>query len=91
VTWSSFCNLAALLTFFVVCSKATRYRQEYKKKFEENFKENGQRDAMQVICNGFFPTLFAAFYIADCGVGERAINFNYNYKASMYSLALLCK
>lgn len=89
VTWSSFCNFAALITFFVVCSKATKYKQDFKKKFEENFKENGQRDALQVICNGFFPTLFASFYIADCGVGERAIDFNHNYKASMYSLAIL--
>ena len=39
LTLSNLCFFAALLTFFVLGSKATKFRSQQKKKFEEDFKE----------------------------------------------------
>lgn len=39
LTLSNFCFLAALFTFFLSSSKATKFRSHLKKKIEEDFKE----------------------------------------------------
>lgn len=51
--------------------------------------KGGQRDATQVLCNGFFATFFSILYLVDCGYGERPIDFAYDYKSTRYSLAIL--
>lgn len=91
VTWSSFCHFASLLAFFYLSNKATKYKQHLKRALDENFKEGGQRNAMQVFCNGIFPLIYSALYLWECGCGERPIDFNNNYKASKYALAVLGK
>jgi uncharacterized membrane protein len=52
-------------------------------------KKDGQRDAAQVLSNGFFATFFSVLYLLDCGYGETPIDFLHDYKASRYSLAVL--
>ncbi|CAF0823892.1 unnamed protein product [Brachionus calyciflorus] len=89
VSYSNFCHLVALMTFFYASNKATKYKQDFKRKFDSEFKENGQRDWIQVFSNGFFATFFSAFYISECGHGERPIDFEYDYKPSWYSIAVL--
>ena len=39
VTLSSLCHMACLLTFFHVCNKATKFKQEAKRKYDHDFKE----------------------------------------------------
>ncbi len=51
--------------------------------------KDGQRDAAQVLSNGFFAAFFSVLYILDCGYGEKPIDFIYDYKATRYSLAVL--
>merc|ERR1711872_682837 len=46
----------SLLAFFVSSSKATKYMQGVKKTFESDFKEGGQRNWLQVFCNGAMAT-----------------------------------
>ena len=61
--------LWALMAFFVTSSKATKYKQEIKKKIEgDDFKPGGQRNWVQVICNGG-PALFMAVqYLHSVGL-----------------------
>jgi uncharacterized membrane protein len=49
--------LLVLAAFFFSSSKATKYRQDYKKNFEKDFKECGQRNWLQVLCNGIDGSL----------------------------------
>lgn len=44
--------LVILAAFFFSSSKATKYRQDFKKKIEKDFKIGGQRNWLQVLCNG---------------------------------------
>jgi uncharacterized membrane protein len=89
VSYSNYCHLVALMTFFYLANKATNYRDDVKKKFDPEYKEGGQRDWLQVVSNGFFATFFSAFYINECGFGERPIDFEHDYKPSWYSIAVL--
>ncbi len=113
VTLSSLYHMICLLTFFNVCNKATKFRNELKRKFDTDFKEgkfemlffiwilninlfkskfnlkDGQRDATQVLSNGFFPALFSAMYLVECGYGERPIDFLNDYKSTWYTVAIL--
>jgi uncharacterized membrane protein len=79
------------MTFFYVSNKATKYKQNLKRLLEEDHKENGQRDILQVICNGIFPLIYSALYLWDCGCGERPIEFTNRYTASKHTLAVLGK
>jgi uncharacterized membrane protein len=105
--------MVCLLTFFNVCNKATKFRNELKRKYDPDFKEGifllllhfspcmfvlklkskkkkgGQRDATQVLSNGFFPALFATMYLVECGYGERPIDFLNDYKCTWYTMAIL--
>ncbi|XP_068248511.1 transmembrane protein 19 isoform X3 [Palaemon carinicauda] len=89
LTLSSYVFLVNLLVFFVSSSKATKFKSEAKKKFEENFKEGGERNWVQVLCNGGVASLMAWFYIMDCGCGENPIDMVYNYRCSWLSIAVL--
>ena len=61
--------LWSLLAFFVTSSKATRYKQEIKKKIEgDEFKPGGQRNWVQVICNGGVSLFMAVQYLNSVGL-----------------------
>ncbi|KAI8593618.1 integral membrane protein DUF92-domain-containing protein [Geranomyces variabilis] len=42
-----------LIVFYLLGSKATKYKQERKRQLEEDFRMGGQRTATQVLANGF--------------------------------------
>ncbi|XP_068248509.1 transmembrane protein 19 isoform X2 [Palaemon carinicauda] len=49
----------------------------------------GERNWVQVLCNGGVASLMAWFYIMDCGCGENPIDMVYNYRCSWLSIAVL--
>lgn len=82
--------MMSLLVFFVTSSKATKFRSKLKEKIENEFKEGGQRNCIQVLCNGGVAGFFAILYIIERGIGnEIPINFNTDYNASWFAMALL--
>ncbi|KAL1138283.1 hypothetical protein AAG570_009971, partial [Ranatra chinensis] len=89
LTLSSYVFLTCLITFFVTSSKATKYGSKEKAKIEQNFKEGGQRNWVQVLCNGGVPMLLSILYLIDAGSGERPVDFFQDYRASWLSVALL--
>lgn len=74
--------LVTLAAFFFSSSKATKYRQDVKKKIEKDFKVGGQRNWVQVLCNGGVGAFIALCHLIECGVGERPIDFDNHYVAS---------
>ncbi|CAC5411299.1 Transmembrane protein 19 [Mytilus coruscus] len=89
LTISNLCFFTSLLTFFLLASKATKYKSLMKKKFEEDFKEGGQRNWVQVICNGGIASMFAMIYMLDNGAGEMPVDFSKEYTPSFFSMAVL--
>ncbi|KYN35320.1 Transmembrane protein 19 [Trachymyrmex septentrionalis] len=89
LTLSSFAHLMALVTFFVTASKVTKFRSEQKKKMEADFKEGGQRNWIQVLCNGGMATQLALLYLLDVGSGERPIDFDKEYRSSWLSIGII--
>lgn len=89
LTFSNYSFLAALIAFFVSCSKATKFRSSRKRKFEPEFKEGGQRNWVQVLCNGGVATELSLLYVLECGAGERVIDPNNNWQGSMLALGVL--
>lgn len=89
LTISSLCFCACLLTFFVLASKATKYKSSIKKKFEEDFKEGGQRNWIQVLCNGGIAAQFAVLYMLDSGCTEKVVDFQMWYNSSLFSMAVM--
>ncbi|XP_005105222.1 transmembrane protein 19 [Aplysia californica] len=86
---SSFNFMASLLSFFIFASKATKFRSSKKKKLEAEFKEGGQRNWIQVICNGGPAALLAIFYMWEVGCVNLPFNFLSTYSASWYSVAVM--
>lgn len=74
--------LVTLAAFFFSSSKATKYRQDVKMKIEKDFKVGGQRNWLQVLCNGGVGAFLATCHLVECGVGERPIDFQTHYVAS---------
>ena len=69
LTISRWSFLWSLMAFFVTSSKATKYKQELKKKIEgDDFKPGGQRNWVQVICNGGVALFMAVQYIHSVGL-----------------------
>ncbi|OWF40476.1 Transmembrane protein 19 [Mizuhopecten yessoensis] len=89
LTISSLCFFACLLTFFILGSRATKYKSSAKKKFEDNFKEGGQRNWIQVLCNGGIAAQFAVLYMLDSGCTEKVVDFQAWYTPSFFSMAVL--
>lgn len=89
LTLSSFAHLMALVTFFVTGSKVTKFRSAQKKKLEADFKEGGQRNWIQVLCNGGMVTQLALLYLLDVGSGERPIDFDKEYRSSWLSIGII--
>ncbi|MEW5311050.1 MAG: hypothetical protein WDW38_002796 [Sanguina aurantia] len=59
---------ATLLAFFFSSSKLTKYKGELKEALDDSSKKGGQRDWVQVMCNGLVPTLLSISYgvLAGC-------------------------
>lgn len=89
LTLTSYTFLACLFTFFLSSSKATKFRAHKKRKLEEDFKEGGQRNWIQVLCNGGMATQLALLYLLDSGCGERPVDFHKDYRSSWLSLGIL--
>ncbi|TPX60719.1 hypothetical protein PhCBS80983_g01621 [Powellomyces hirtus] len=51
-----------LLGFYLLGSRATKYKQDRKKELEEDFQEGGQRTARQVLANGLTGTVACALH-----------------------------
>ncbi|XP_031829128.1 transmembrane protein 19 isoform X2 [Nomia melanderi] len=89
LTLTSYTHLACLFAFFISSSKATKFRSHKKRKLEADFKEGGQRNWIQVLCNGGMATQLALIYLLDVGCGERPIDFDKNYRSSWLSIGIL--
>ncbi|CAG9562022.1 unnamed protein product [Danaus chrysippus] len=89
LTLSNFCFLIDMMVFFLSSSKATHFRPQLKKKFEADFKEGGQRNWIQVLCNGGMATQLALLYLLDVGASERPIDFVKDYRSSWLSIGVL--
>ncbi|KAM9328806.1 transmembrane protein 19 isoform 2-T2 [Pholidichthys leucotaenia] len=89
LTVANYSFFSALLAFFITSSKLTRWRGEQKKKIDAEYKEGGQRNWVQVFCNGGVPTELALLYMIEVGPGEIPIDFNKQYSASWMCLSLL--
>lgn len=81
--------LFALLLFFLSSSKATKFKQNIKKKFESDFKEGGQRNWLQVLCNGGMATELSLLYLLDVGSADLPVDFRHHYRASWLGMGIL--
>ncbi|KAI8822159.1 integral membrane protein DUF92-domain-containing protein [Fimicolochytrium jonesii] len=52
----------SLLGFYLLGSRATKFKQERKKELEEDFQVGGQRNAIQVLANGLTGTIICALH-----------------------------
>ncbi|XP_072233304.1 transmembrane protein 19 isoform X2 [Leuresthes tenuis] len=89
LTMANYSFFSALLTFFFTSSKLTRWGGAKKKKIDADYKEGGQRNWVQVFCNGGVPTEVALLYMIEVGPGEIPIDFGKQYSASWMCLSLL--
>ncbi|CAD6220290.1 GSCOCG00004984001-RA-CDS [Cotesia congregata] len=89
LTITNYAYLADLMCFFVSSSLATKFRMNEKRKLEVDFKEGGQRNWIQVLCNGGMALQLALLYLLDVGCGERALDFDKDYRSSWLSIGIL--
>ncbi|XP_048245445.1 transmembrane protein 19-like [Haliotis rufescens] len=89
LTLSSLCFFSALLVFFLAGSKVTKLRAHQKKKFEEDYKEGGQRNWLQVMCNGGVASLFAILYLLEVGCAEKTFDFSRRYSSTWWAASVL--
>ncbi|XP_077194939.1 transmembrane protein 19 isoform X1 [Paroedura picta] len=89
LTVANYSFFTALLMFFITSSKLTKWKGEVKKKIDPEYKEGGQRNWVQVFCNGGVPTELALLYMIENGPGEIPVDFSKQYTASWMCLSLL--
>ncbi|XP_039891782.1 transmembrane protein 19 isoform X2 [Simochromis diagramma] len=89
LTMANYSFFSTLLAFFITSSRLTRWGGAQKKKIDVEYKEGGQRNWVQVFCNGGVPTELALLYMIEVGPGEIPIDFNKQYSASWMCLSLL--
>ncbi|XP_055329322.1 transmembrane protein 19-like [Paramacrobiotus metropolitanus] len=89
VTMSSYAFMVCLVGFFLLGSKSTNVRADLKRRFEADYRKGGQRNWVQVFCNGGVATLFAFLYMLETGCREKAIDFSISYYETTYALAVL--
>ncbi|KAF7646715.1 hypothetical protein LDENG_00183240 [Lucifuga dentata] len=89
LTMANYSFFSSLLAFFYTSSKLTRWGAAKKKQIDPEYKEGGQRNWVQVFCNGGVPTELALLYMIEVGPGEIPIDFGKQYSASWMCLALL--
>ena len=90
LTLTSFAHVACLMAFFFSSSKATKFRLDRKRSFED-IKNGGQRNWIQVLCNGGMASQLALLYLLDVGCGEKPIDFDKDYRSSWLSIGILGK
>uniref|UniRef100_A0A8D1M201 Transmembrane protein 19 n=1 Tax=Sus scrofa TaxID=9823 RepID=A0A8D1M201_PIG len=89
LTIANFSFFTSLLMFFLSSSKLTKWKGEAKKRLDSEYKEGGQRNWIQVFCNGAVPTELALLYMIENGPGEIPIDFSKQHTASWMCLSLL--
>ncbi|NXI46899.1 TMM19 protein, partial [Galbula dea] len=89
LTVANYSFFTSLFVFFVTCSKLTKWKKDVKKKIDSEYKEGGQRNWVQVFCNGGVPTELAILYMIENGPGEIPIDFSKHYTASWMCLSFL--
>ncbi|NXE22944.1 TMM19 protein, partial [Ardeotis kori] len=89
LTVANYSFFTSLLVFFVTSSKLTKWKKDIKKQIDSEYKEGGQRNWVQVCCNGGVPTELAVLYMIENGPGEIPIDFSKQYTASWMCLSLL--
>ncbi|NXF43559.1 TMM19 protein, partial [Oceanites oceanicus] len=89
LTVANYSFFTSLFVFFVTSSKLTKWKKEIKKQIDSEYKEGGQRNWVQVFCNGGVPTELAVLYMIENGPGEIPIDFSKQYTASWMCLSLL--
>ncbi|XP_069375698.1 transmembrane protein 19 [Paralichthys olivaceus] len=89
LTMANYSFFSSLLAFFITSSKLTRWGGAQKKKIDAEYKEGGERNWLQVFCNGGVPTELALLYMIEVGPGEMPIDFGKQYSASWMCLSLV--
>ncbi|XP_062423789.1 transmembrane protein 19 isoform X2 [Rhea pennata] len=89
LTVANYSFFTALCVFFITSSKLTKWKKDMKKQIDSEYKEGGQRNWVQVFCNGGVPTELAILYMIENGPGEIPIDFSRQYTASWMCLSLL--
>jgi len=78
-----------LFVFFISSSKATKYKAKVKESFEHDHLVGGQRNWLQVLCNGGMATELALLYLLDIGALDLPVDFKNNYRASWLGIGVL--
>ncbi|CAO1426985.1 unnamed protein product [Diamesa hyperborea] len=81
--------MVTLGAFFFSSSRITKYRSDVKEKIEKDFKVGGQRNWVQVLCNGGVATVFAIFHLIECGIGENPIDYQNFYVSSWLGVGIM--
>ncbi|XP_030303724.1 transmembrane protein 19 isoform X1 [Calypte anna] len=89
LTIANYSFFTSLFVFFVTSSKLTKWKKDLKRQIDSEYKEGGQRNWVQVFCNGGVPTEVAVLYMIENGPGEIPIDFSKQYTASWMCLSLL--
>ncbi|XP_008109159.1 transmembrane protein 19 isoform X1 [Anolis carolinensis] len=89
LTVANYSFFTAMLMFFITSSKLTKWKGEVKKQIDPEYKEGGQRNWVQVFCNGGVPAELALLYMIENGPGEIPVDFSKQYTASWMCLSLL--
>ncbi|XP_033619667.1 transmembrane protein 19 isoform X2 [Fukomys damarensis] len=89
LTIANFSFFTSLLMFFLSSSKLTKWKGQAKKHIDSEYREGGQRNWIQVFCNGAIPTEIALLYMIENGPGEMPIDFTKQHTASWMCLSLL--
>ncbi|KAM6386761.1 transmembrane protein 19 isoform 3-T4 [Alca torda] len=76
LTIANYSFFTSLFVFFVTSSKLTKWKKDIKKQIDSEYKEGGQRNWVQVFCNGGVPTELAVLYMIENGPGTNgAVSF----------------
>jgi len=86
---ANFSFFLCLLVFFISSSKVTKFKADEKKRFEAEFKEGGQRNWLQVLCNGGMALELSLLYLLDVGSADLPVDFSHQYRASWLGVAVL--
>ena len=89
LTLSNYSFMASLLTFFITSSSVTKFRSHIKRRIEEDFREGGQRNWVQVVCNGGVAAQLSFFYLMESGSREVTIDFISEYNISWFAISVL--
>ncbi|XP_006008040.1 transmembrane protein 19 [Latimeria chalumnae] len=89
LTFANFSFFSALLAFFAISSILTKWKGDKKRRIDAEYKEGGQRNWVQVFCNGGVPAELALLYMIENGPGEIPVDFSKQYTASWMCLSLL--